>query len=410
MLKDLQIGVVVTGSIAAYKGAELVRELMKRGSIVRVAMTRSACEFVTPLTFQTLTGEPVATELFDLTQESEIGHIRFADECDVLVVAPATANIVAKMAHGIADDLATTVLLATRAPIVVAPAMNVNMWEHPATQANLSTLISRGVRIVEPGVGELACGWEGAGRFAELGRIVEEIEESVSKPDLKGCRVIVTAGPTQEPIDPVRFVSNHSSGKMGYAVARAAMRRGAEVTLITGPTQIAPPQVSKLISVKTSNEMSDALNAAIDRLGRNPSGARDMLFKVAAVSDFAPMEEAETKIKREKDSEFTLKMKVNPDILKAIGEGRESLKQRGIELTVVGFAAESAGGEELIRFARDKIARKRVDLIVANDIGDAMGTDTNRVVMVDAAGNQEVVEVGEKLYVADRIIDAALKI
>ena len=290
-LKDKTIVVGVSGGIAAYKSAELVRILVTRGAKVRVMMTRNAREFITPLTLQTLSQNPVASDTFSLTQESEIGHIRLADSADAIVIAPATADVIARAAVGIADDLVTTVLLAARCPVAFAPAMNVHMYQHPTVAANLARLKSRGVTVIDPAEGELACGYEGKGRLAEPPAIVEEIERMLSPHDLASERVLVTAGPTQEAIDPVRFVSNRSSGKMGFAIARAAWRRGAAVRLVAGPSAIAQPYGVERIDTVSAAEMLAALS-------RNFPWC-SVLVMAAAIADFRPARSAARKLKKD---------------------------------------------------------------------------------------------------------------
>src|SRR5213594_4766913 len=300
----------VSGGIACYKACEVVRLLVAAGARVRVVMTAAAQRFVTPLTFQTLAGQPVATDTFDLTQESEIGHIRLADEADAVAIAPATANVIAKLATGIADDLLTTVLLVARAPVVLAPAMNVHMWEHPTVQENLARLVARGAHVVGPTSGWLACGYEGTGRLAEPDDIVEEILRVLAPQDLAGERVLVSAGPTQEPIDPIRYLSNRSSGKMGCAVARVARRRGAEVTLVIGPTALAPPPGVRVVPVGTAREMATVVEEAF------PSAT--VVIMTAAVADYRPREPLARKLKKE-SAGLTLELERNPDILAGLG-------------------------------------------------------------------------------------------
>src|SRR5262249_32400160 len=289
-LDGRRILVGLSGGIACYRACEVVRRLARDGARVRVVMTAGAREFVTPLTLQTLSGQPVATDTFSLTQESEIGHIRLADEAEAVLIAPATANVIAKLAHGVGDDLLCTVLLATRAPLLLAPAMNVHMWEHAATQANLQTLVERGAEVVGPGSGSLACGYEGTGRLAEPPEIVEAIEGVLSPKDLRGERVLVSAGPTREAIDPVRYLSNHSSGKMGDAIARVARRRGAEVVLVTGPTSLPPPPGVRTIAVTTAAEMQRALETEVR--------AATVLVMAAAVADHRVRVPAPRKMKK----------------------------------------------------------------------------------------------------------------
>src|SRR5262245_19204837 len=315
----------VTGGIACYKACELVRQLVAAGVQVRVVMTPNAQQFVTPLTLQTLSGHPVATDTFDLTQESEIGHIRLADSADVVVIAPATANALAKLATGIADDLLSTVLLATRAPLVLAPAMNVHMWEHPAVQENLARLVARGARVVGPARGALACGYEGAGRLADPAEIVEAVAAALAPQDLAGEHVLVTAGPTEEALDPVRYLSNRSSGKMGYALARAARRRGAEVTLVSSPTALAAPAGVGIVRVATARDMARAVGEAF--------GAATVVIMCAAVADYRPRRALPRKLKKGAAS-LTLELERNPDIL-------TSLAPRKGRRLLVGFAAET---------------------------------------------------------------------
>jgi phosphopantothenoylcysteine decarboxylase/phosphopantothenate--cysteine ligase len=379
----------LSGGIACYKACEAVRLLVGRDARVQVVMTAGAQQFVTPLTLQALSRNPVATDTFSLTQESEIGHIRLADAADVIVVAPATADVIGKMAGGIADDLLTTVLLATRAPVVVAPAMNVHMWEHPAVQENVARLVARGVRVVGPTSGSLACGYEGAGRLVEPDVLVEEILHVLAPQDLAGQRMVVTAGPTEEPIDPVRYVSNRSSGKMGYAVARVARRRGAEVTLVTGPVAIAPPPGVRVVPVASAREMQKAAEQAF--------AAATVLVAAAAVADYRPRRALPQKLKKSAAT-LALELDRNPDIL------RELAARKGRRL-VVGFAAET---HDVAAEARRKLREKRCDLIVANDVTapDAgFGSDTNRVRLIDAHGLDEELPVLSKEDVAERIVD-----
>jgi phosphopantothenoylcysteine decarboxylase/phosphopantothenate--cysteine ligase len=378
----------VSGGIACYKACEVVRLLVAAGARVRVVMTAAAQRFVTPLTFQTLAGQPVATDTFDLTQESEIGHIRLADEADAIAIAPATANVIAKLATGLADDLLTTVLLVARAPVVLAPAMNVHMWEHPTVQENLARLVARGAHVVGPTSGWLACGYEGTGRLAEPDDIVEEILRVLAPQDLAGERVLVSAGPTQEAIDPVRYLSNRSSGKMGYAIARVARRRGATVTLVTGPTALRPPAGVQVVSVTTAEEMARAVQAAF--------ASATVVIMGAAVADYRPRRTLDRKLKKA-GQPLTLDLEANPDILRRLSarKGRRLL---------VGFAAET---NDLVSEARRKLADKRLDLIVGNDVtapGAAFGGDTNAVHLIDAAGQEEALPVLAKEEVAERIL------
>jgi phosphopantothenoylcysteine decarboxylase/phosphopantothenate--cysteine ligase len=385
------VAVGLSGGIACYKTADVVRQLRDRGARVRVVMTRSAAEFITPLTLQTLSGEPVSTDLFDLTQESEIGHIRLADSADAVVIAPATANLIAKAAHGMGDDLLTTVLLATRAPVLLAPAMNVHMWENPRVQANLATLREQGWRVIEPGVGFLACGYEGAGRLADPATIVAEVERAIGARDLAGEKVLVTAGPNREPIDPVRFISNRSTGRMGYALAAAAWRRGAEVVLVSGPVALPVPHGVRCERVNTAAEMRDAVRRELD--------AASMLFMAAAVADYRPAKVAPKKLKKT-DGPMRIELERTVDIL-------AELRGAPGERLMVGFAAET---DDVLRNAERKLASKGLDLIVANDVSRAdagFEVDTNAVTLIDASGRTDV-PLASKDDVADRILDRAL--
>jgi phosphopantothenoylcysteine decarboxylase/phosphopantothenate--cysteine ligase len=388
----------VSGGIAAYKVPELVRELTRSGCAVRCAMTASAREFVTPLVLQTLTGERVATELFDLSQESEIGHIALADWAELLIVAPATANLLAKLALGLADDLVSTVALATCAPVLVAPAMNVNMWRHPATQRNVAALRERGVQTVGPETGELACGWEGEGRMSDPAAIAAAAQMALGTRGLAGEVVLVTAGGTREAVDAVRFLGNRSSGKMGFAVAAEAARRGAEVVLVAGPTALETPPGVRRVDVESALEMRDGVLAELPRA--------TIVVKAAAVSDFRPAEVSERKIKKEDlppGQGVTLDLVRTPDIL------AEICREKGDRI-VVGFAAES---HDLIEAARRKLERKGCDLIVANDITrDASGfdADSNAVVFVWPGSEIEELPPLPKAEVAGRLFDRVEKL
>ena len=388
-LEGRTVVVGLTGGIACYKACEVVRLLVGAGARAPVIMSAGAQQFVTPLTLQTLSGQPVATDTFSLTQESEIGHIRLADQADAIVIAPATANVLGKLANGIADDLLTTVLLAARAPLVLAPAMNVHMWEHAAVQENLARLLGRGARIVGPASGALACGYEGTGRLAEPADIVEEVCCALTAQDLRGERVLVSAGPTREPIDPVRYLSNLSSGKMGYAVARVARRRGAEVTLVAGPTALAPPPGVRIVPVGTAREMAAAVEEAFP-------GAT-VVVMTAAVADYRPRERYPHKLKKDAAG-LALELDRNPDILAGLGA------RKGGRL-LVGFAAETG---DVAAEARRKLAAKHLDLIVANDVtapGAGFGGDTNAVRLLDAGGLDDALPVLDKEEVAARVLD-----
>jgi len=379
----------LSGGIACYKACEVVRLLARAGARVQVMMTAGAQQFVTPLTLQTLSGRAVATETFSLTQESEIGHIRLADEAEVVLLAPATANVIAKLTHGLADDLVSTVLLATRAPVLLAPAMNVHMWNHPATQANLRVLLDRGVHTVGPAAGSLACGYEGPGRLAEPVDIVEALTGVLAPQDLRGERIVISAGPTREAIDPVRYLSNESSGKMGYALARVARRRGAEVVLVSGPTALPPPAGVRTVQVTTAAEMHRALEVEF-------RGA-SVLVMAAAVADYRPRHVAAQKLKKTRDA-VALELERTIDILSGLAA------HKGRRL-VVGFAAET---QHAVAEATRKLREKRVDLVVANDVttpGAGFGSDANVVTLVDGTGPAEALPLLPKEEVAGRILD-----
>ncbi len=385
----------VSGGIAAYKAAEIVRLLVTDGANVRVMMTRNATEFITPLTLQTLSQNPVATDTFSLTQESEIGHIRLADSADAIVIAPATADVIAKAAVGIADDILTTVLIATRAKVAFAPAMNVHMYEHPTVVENLAKLKARGAVIIDPAEGALACGYEGKGRLPDPAIVVAEIERMLSAQDLADEKILVTAGPTQEPIDPVRFVSNRSSGKMGFAIARAARRRGAEVKIVAGPSSLDTPYGIERIESISAAEM-------LNETSRNFPWCTTLVM-AAAVADFRPANPAHRKIKKDARG---LQIAMEP-----IADAMPQLAAKKGSRLLIGFAAET---NDLESNARDKLKRKRLDLIVANDVtqeGAGFGVDTNIVTLIAADGSAESHPQLSKDAVADLILDriAALR-
>jgi phosphopantothenoylcysteine decarboxylase/phosphopantothenate--cysteine ligase len=388
--KTIVVG--VTGGIAAYRTCELVRALVKGGHRVKVVMTEAATRFVTPLTFRTLTSEPVAVSLWADAPESKIHHISLADEADVMLIAPCTANVIAKLAHGRADDVLTTAALATEAPLIVAPAMNVHMWRKPVTRANIATLRARGTVIVEPATGELACGDVGEGRLAPMDSILEAVEaELVRVRDLAGMRVLVTAGGTHEPIDPVRFIGNRSSGKTGFAIAEEAARRGASVSLVTGPSALPEPFGCEVVRVETALQMRAAVLArAIEA---------DLNVMSAAVADFRPAMAATDKIKKS-DAPDAIALERNPDILAELG-AREDVRA-----VLVGFAAETT---DIEANARQKLAEKGCHLIVANDVSDpalGFGTDENRVLFVTADATERT-EVLAKRAIAREVIDRA---
>jgi len=395
-LQEKHVVVGVTGGIAAYKACELVRRLDDRGAIVTVVMTEGATEFVTPLTFEALTRRPVAVDTFAPGRESSIGHIDVADRADLVVVAPATANTLAKAAAGVADNMLLTVLLAARCPMVFCPAMNVNMYTHPAVQRNISTLRSWGrVLVVEPGEGELACGWEGLGRLAEPEDIVDWCERALADQDMAGERVLVTAGATREYIDPVRFISNPSTGKMGFAMAREAWLRGAEVVVIAAHTEASPPPEVEVVRVTDARAMREAV---LERLEW-----ASVVVKAAAVGDWTPAERGEEKMEKRKGGEtMELRLVRTDDILAEVG------RRKG-ERFVVGFAAET--GNPKTKAAR-KLRDKNADLMVANDVtleGAGFGSDTNAVWLIKRGGKAEQLPLMDKRDVARRVFDRVVE-
>jgi len=386
-LTDKTIVLGVTGSIAAYKAADIASRLTKAGAKVDVVMTEAATRFISPLALRGITGRAVATDMFDLESQYTIEHISLAEAADVVVVAPATASLIAKAAAGISDDMLTLTVLATKAPIILAPAMNVNMFENSVTQENLAKLRARGFIIVDPAHGRLASGRVGTGRLADIDQIMGTIQQVLGRSgDLAGKKVVVTAGGTREPIDPVRHIGNPSSGKMGYALAEAARDRGAKVTLITAPASISPPAGMAVVPVKTALEMKQAVTKAV-------KGA-DALIMAAAVADYQPKSAARAKIKKDALA-LTLELVRTPDIL---GEVKGKFLK-------VGFAAES---EDIVANARKKLKSKQLDIIVANDITDkksGFGVDTNKVTLIDKKGKVEKLPLLSKREVADRILD-----
>lgn len=397
MLKGKKIVLGVTGGIAVYKAVDLVSRLRKQGAEVRVVMTDHAQQFVTPLTFKEISGNAVATSMWNSNQEFNVEHIALANWADVFVIAPATANILAKMTHGLADDLLSSTILAAQCPVIVCPAMNTGMYENPVTQENIATLIKRGIVVMPPAVGFLACGTSGAGRLPEPAQIVDFIKDFFAgqEGDLRGLKVLVTAAGTREPIDPVRFVGNRSSGKMGYAVAQRAAERGAEVLLVSGPSALQPPANVKVVNVETTQEMLDACLAAYE--------AMDIVIKAAAVADYRPRDVADQKIKKKTDDALTIVMDKNPDILKTLGAKKT-------HQVLVGFAAET---QNLLANAREKVVKKNLDMIVANDVtatGAGFNADTNIVKFLFAEGDTQELEQMAKTEVADRILDEALRI
>ncbi len=388
MLQDKKIVLGVTGGIAAYKAGELVRLLVCAGVQVQVVMTRSAQEFVTPLTFQALSGTPVRTALFG-PGANPLEHIALAQEVDALVIAPATANCLGKLAMGIGDDLLTTLVLAATRPILVCPAMNVKMYENSVVQENLNLLRRRGFHIVDPEAGAMACGAYGPGRLPEPAAIVEALAAVLSPKDLQGYRFLISAGPTHEDLDPVRFLSNRSTGKMGYALARMAWRRGASVCLISGPSALAAPLGVERVLVRSALEMQQALTSRFPHT--------DALIMSAAVSDYRPAGFAEQKIKRG-DDEVLVKLIHNPDILASLGTAKGNQ-------VMVGFAAET---QELVRHAQEKLVNKNLDLIVANDVSapdSGFAVDTNQVTLIHRSGTVESLPLLSKEEVAERVLD-----
>jgi phosphopantothenoylcysteine decarboxylase/phosphopantothenate--cysteine ligase len=388
-----RIVVCVAGGIAAYKACELVRLLVKRGADVSVAMTRSAVKFVGPLTFQALSNRPVFTDLLDLTQDSEMGHIQLADTADVIVVAPATADLLARLAAGQADDCVTALCLATRAPVLLCPAMNVNMWTHPLTRANLARLNSvAGYETFGPDAGELACGWEGAGRLAEPESIVAEVERLLGPKDLRARKLVISAGPTHEPLDPVRFLGNRSSGKMGYALAREAFRRGAEVTLVSGPVALDPPPGIEVIPTRTARDMyREVMRAAKDA---------DAVIMAAAVADVRPATVADDKLKKGEANLATVELEENPDILRELGQRRNGARRP----ILIGFAAETT---RLLDAAKKKLREKHCDAVVANDVSQpesGFDSENNQGALVTPDGVDEWALMS-KDAMADRILD-----
>ena len=394
-LAGKQVILGITGSIAAYKAVMLLRELTARGAEVTVVMTAGAEHFVAPLTFRTLSGRPVLSNLFDPQSDDAVEHVALAERAHAFVVAPATVNLLAKAAHGIADDFLTTLLLAARCPVLMAPAMDGGMWDHAAVQANVATLRERGVTVLEPDAGALASGLSGRGRLPEIETIVEEVERLLTPVrDLRGERVLVTSGPTREPIDPVRYLSNRSSGKMGHAVATAALRRGAEVVLISGPTALKPPAGAVYVPVQTAEEMREA---ALQHLG-----TATVVIKAAAVADYRVERPSATKIKSGgKRDGWSLDLVPNPDILKELAQ-----KKGGAFL--VGFAAET---NDVRAHAADKLRAKGIDLLVANDVsqqGIGFEADDNQVILLDRWGGTLDLPRMTKIQVAHAILDRVL--
>jgi phosphopantothenoylcysteine decarboxylase/phosphopantothenate--cysteine ligase len=389
MLHNKRVILGITGGIAAYKAVELLRLLTKAGADVHVIMTRSAQEFVTPLTFQTLSANPVHTDLFNLIAEQEIGHISLADRADLFLIAPATANCIGKIAGGIADDMLGTTVMATKAPVLIAPAMNVNMFTNPIYRMNERKLRRLGYLFVAPEKGALACGWEGEGKLAAPEVIFEAALAALTAKDLTGQTIMVTAGPTREELDPVRYISNHSSGKMGYAIARAASRRGARVILVSGPVNLPPPPCVELVAVGSAEEMRGAVMGRVDEC--------DVVIKAAAVADYRPLERTARKVKKQAD-ELTLRLTRNPDILAELGSREE-------RPFLVGFAAET---NNMQAYATRKLREKNLDMIVANDVSQSdagFNVETNRALLLFRDGRTMECPLMSKEGLANVILD-----
>ncbi len=390
MLQGKTVVLGVTGGIAAYKAAELISRLKKKGAEVIVLMTKAATEFITPLTMETLSGNRAVSDMFRRDFTFEVEHISIAKRADVFAVVPATANVIGKLAAGIADDMLTTTALATRAPVLIAPAMNTAMYENPAVQQNIRTLKARGVSFVEPASGRLACGDTGKGKLADVAEIEAKIEEMLTPKDLAGLRVLVTAGPTREALDPVRFLTNHSTGKMGYALAGRAAARGAEVTLVTGPSALKTPLEVRRVDVVSAEDMMREV------CGRQTE--QDIIIKAAAVGDYRPKTRSEEKIKKQ-DGILTLELERNPDILSMLGQNKPNHQ------VLCGFSMET---KDMIENSEKKLRRKNCDVMVANNLktaGAGFGTDTNVVTLLYRDGRREALERMEKISVADIILD-----
>lgn len=393
MLKDKTILLGVTGGIAAYKSASLASRLVKAGAEVRVIMTEHATNFINPITFETLTGHKCITDTFDRNFEFQVEHVSLAKKADVIMVAPATANVIAKLAHGLADDMLTTTILASHAPKLIAPAMNTGMYENPVTQNNLALLKKYGMEVIEPAAGHLACGDEGKGKMPEPEILYEHILRSCAcKQDMKGLKVLVTAGPTQEAVDPVRFLTNHSSGRMGYSIAKACMLRGADVTLVTGRTALTPPLFVDVIPVVSAKDMYDAVISRSDEM--------DIIIKAAAVADYRPVHVAEEKVKKS-DGSFSLELERTDDILKYLGEHKKSGQ------FLCGFSMET---ENMLENSRKKLEKKHLDMIAANNLkvpGAGFETTTNIITIITPDSVKEL-ELMSKDDAAFRLLDEIL--
>ena len=386
----------VTGGIAAYKACELLRLLQKAGVDVYVVMTKHACQFVAPLTFEPLSGHPVAVDTFERPATWEVEHIALAKRADLFLIAPATANIIGKMANGIADDMLSTTVMATKAPVMIAPAMNTGMWENPATQENVARLMARGVHVVTPATGHLACGDSGAGKLEDVSVIAERALAVLNqKKDLEGLRVMVTAGPTREALDPVRYISNRSSGKMGYAIAKAAMERGANVTLLTGPVSLTPPAGVTVVPFMTTQDLLDAALEHVD--------AQDVIIQSAAPADYRAKEIASQKMKKQGGADMVIELVENPDVAATLGKNKRE------DQIFVGFAAET---NDVLAHAQGKLVKKNLDMIVANDVtapGAGFDVNTNIVTLITREG-MNALPLMSKDDVADEILSAVIKL
>lgn len=400
IMEKKKVLLAVSGGIAAYKAATVASRLYQSGYEVRVILTHSAQKFITPLTFQTLTRQEVYTDTFEEKEPSVVSHIDLADWADLVLIAPATANVIGKLANGIADDMLTTTLLATKADVLIAPAMNVNMFHHPAVKKNMETLAAYGWRFIEPNEGLLACGWIGKGRLAEPEELIESVHDYFNeknneiKEPFNGKKVLVTAGPTREELDPVRYFTNHSSGKMGYAIASAAKKLGADVTLVTGPTSLPVPEGVFVENVTSAKEMYDRTLSHYSQ--------QDVVIKCAAVADYTPVTVHANKFKKKNDT-WTIELKKTDDILQALGERKE-------HQILVGFAAET---EDLETYAKDKLARKNLDMVVGNDVskeGSGFGSDTNEIIMIKRDGSMKPLPILSKEKAAREILNEVLEL
>ncbi|MDM5316590.1 bifunctional phosphopantothenoylcysteine decarboxylase/phosphopantothenate--cysteine ligase CoaBC [Fictibacillus sp. b24] len=400
MMEKKKILLAVSGGIAAYKAATVASRLYQSGYEVKVILTQSAQKFITPLTFQTLTRQEVYTDTFEEKEPAVVSHIDLADWADLVMIAPATANVIGKLANGIADDMLTTTLLATKADVLIAPAMNVNMFNHPAVMRNMETLSTFGWRFIEPNEGLLACGWIGKGRLAEPEELIQSVhtyfhEKKVEHTaPLKGKKVLVTAGPTREELDPVRYFTNHSSGKMGYAIAAVAKDLGADVTLVTGPTSLSIPDGIAVEKVTSAREMFDAVLSRFSE--------QDIVIKCAAVADYTPTIVHNNKFKKKNDT-WTIELKKTDDILQALGERKE-------HQVLIGFAAET---ENLENYAKDKLTRKNLDMVVGNDVskeGSGFGSDTNEIMMIKKDGSMKTLPILSKEKAAREIFEEVMEL